>query len=171
MTEEVDFLIQRIRDEYGVSSLPTGTTAVGSEPPLEIVDRDDAEFESGRRSRSGELTQANIVSIASVDDDSTAIGTEYDHSVERICGVRIEGLHHSEWGHIDPDGREGAPWRSLVRIVRRAILRARGYPDPGTPDIGYTDLRLVNGVDQSQNYGDYYRYDVDVIFDGFERLP
>jgi len=170
MSEEVDFLIQRIRDEYGVSSLPTGTTAVGSEPPLELVDRDDAEFESGRRSRSGELTNANIVSIASTDDDTTAIGTEYDHSIERICSVRIEGLHHSEFGHIDPDGNEGAPWRSLVRIVRRAILLAREYPQTASPDVGYTHLRLVNGVDQSSDYSDYYRYDVDVIFDGFEQL-
>lgn len=171
MTEEVDFLLNRIREEYGVGSLPAGTTGAGDEPPLRLIDRSDTERESGTRSPTGELTEANIVSITHVEEDTQPIGTEYDHDIETVCGLRIEGVHHSEWGHIDPGGRNGTPWRSLVRVVRRAVLRERTFPDVGAPDINYTDLTLANGADQSSNYADYYRYDVDVLFSGYETLP
>jgi hypothetical protein len=163
--------MQRIRQEYGAGSLPAGTTDAGDEPPLELIDRSDTERENGRRSQTGELTDANIVSIASVDEETQPTGTEYDHDIDLVCGVRIEGLHHSEWGHIDSEGRNGVPWRSLVRLVRRAILRERTFPAVGTPDTAYTALKLANGADQSSNYADYYRYDCDVIFSGYETLP
>jgi len=171
MSEEVDFLIDRIRTEYGAGSLPAGSGAAGEEPPLAIVDRADVETEDGTRERVGDLATANYVSIASVDEATEPIGTEYDHALEHVAGLRIEGVHHTEWGHVDADGQEGAPWPSLKRVIRRGVLRARTFPDPGTPNIDYTDLRLANQSDQSQNYADYYRYDADIIFDGYEELP
>lgn len=171
MTEEVDFLIKRIREEYGAGSLPAGYGGAGEEPPLELIDRDDVENEDDVRKRAGELTNHNIVSIASVDESTEPIGTEYDHDIEHVAGVRVEGVHHSEWGFIDGDGGEGAPWSSLVRLIRRAILRVRTYPDTGTPNVSYTHLQLANTADQSDDWADYYRWDTDVLFDGFERLP
>ncbi|WP_277540225.1 hypothetical protein [Haloarcula laminariae] len=171
MTEEVDFLIQRIRDEYGAGSLPAGYGAAGEEPPLELIDRADVENEDDVRKRKGELTSHNIVSIASVDESTAPIGTEYDHDIEHVAGVRVEGVHHSKYGFIDEDGAEGAPWSSLVRLIRRAILRARTYPETGRPNVSYTELELANTADQSDDWADYYRWDTDVLFDGFERLP
>ena len=58
-----------------------------------------------------------------------------------------------------------------MRFVRRAILRARTWPGAGRPNVSYTDLQLVNQAPQSDNYADYYRWETDVAFDGFETLP
>lgn len=173
MTEEVDFLINRIREEYGAGALSAGTTAAGSEPPLEIYDRADIAKEDGERDVTRELSKANIITVASVDEVTTAIGTEYDHDLEHVANVRVLGMTRAggEWGHVDPDGSNGAPWPSLVRFVRRAILRARTFPGPGRPNVGYTDLQLTNQSPQSDNFGDFYRWETDVIFNGFESLP
>jgi hypothetical protein len=184
VTAEVDFLIGRIEDEYGAGAMPAGYGEAGGDPPpLRVLDRSGDEYDageglagggsagSGDRGHKVDLTQTNVVSIAAVDESTTPIGTEYDHDIERVVGLRIEGLHHGEWGHIDSHGEEGIPWSALVRTIRRAILRARTYPDTGTPDISYTQLQLSNSAPQSHNYGDYYRRDEDVVFDGFESLP
>lgn len=168
---EIEFLMQRIREEYGAGALEAGTGAAGEEPPLTLVDRNNARDEADQRGVTEDLQDTNVVSIASVDEATTPIGTEYDHDIEHVAGVRIEGLHESEWGHIDPDADAGAAWDSLSRFVRRAILRARTFPKAKRPNVDYTDLRLSNHAPQSQDYADYYRYDVDVIFDGFEELP
>ncbi|NLV11885.1 hypothetical protein [Haloarcula argentinensis] len=172
MTEEVDFLIERIREEYGAGSLPAGLRPAGEDPPpLALIDRQDVEDEDDIEQRKGELTRGNIVSVASVDESTSPIGTEYDHDIERVAGIRIEGLDADEFGYVDDSGDDGAPWSSLVRVIRRAILRVRSYPGTGTPSIDYTHLELANAAPQSQTWSDYYRWDVDVIFDGFERLP
>ncbi|EMA19014.1 hypothetical protein [Haloarcula argentinensis] len=172
MTEEVDFLIERIREEYGAGSLPAGMRPAGEDPPpLALIDRQDVEDEDDIEQRKSELRRGNIVSIASVDESSTPIGTEYDHDIERVAGIRIEGLTADKYGYVDESGDSGAPWSSLVRVIRRAILRVRSFPDTGTPSIDYTHLELTNAAPQSQTWSDYYRYDVDVLFDGFERLP
>ncbi|WP_135302643.1 hypothetical protein [Haloarcula amylovorans] len=184
MTAEVEFLIERIDKEYGAGAMPAGYGEAGEDPPpLEVVDRVSDEYDAGEglagggsagssdRGHTLDLTKTNVVSIAPVDESSTPIGTEYDHSIERSAGVRIEGLHHGEWGHIDSNGEQGIPWPALVRTVRRAIMRVRTFPDTQTPDIRYTHLQLANAAPQSHNYGDYFRRDEDVQFDGFERLP
>ena len=172
MTAEVDFLIERIRDEYGMGSMPAGMRPAGeAPPPLDLIDRQDVKDEDDIEQRKKELTRGNIVSIASVDESTTAIGTEYDHDIERVAGIRIEGLTADKYGYVDESGADGMPWPSLVRVIRRAILRARRFPDTGTPSIDYTELELTNAAPQSQTWADYYRWDVDVLFDGFERLP
>ena len=183
MTAEVDFLVERIEDEYGAGTMPAGYGDAGADPPpLQVLDRVNNEYNAGRgfaggggagsadRGHTADLTQTNVVSIAPIDESSAPIGTEYDHSIERTTSVQIEGLHHKQ-GHIDSHGEQGIPWPALVRTVRRAIMRARTYPPTETPDISYTHLQLANVVSQSDDYSDYYRHDLDVIFDGFERLP
>jgi len=184
VSEDIDFLIERIEDEYGAGTMPAGYGDAGVElPPLLVTDRSGDEHDAGEgltggggagsadQTHTADLTDTNVVSIAPAEETSTPIGTEYDHRVERTVGVRIEAVHHSQWGYIDPHGEQGLPWGALKRCVRRAILRARTYPATGTPDISYTHLRLANETDQSANYGDYYRADLDVVFDGFETLP
>jgi len=168
---EIEFLMDRIREEYGAGSLPAGSGAAGEEPPLTLVDRDNAQDEAGERGVTEDLQDTNVMSLASADESTTPIGTEYDHKLETVVGARLEGAHASEWGHIDPDGQDGAPWHSLKRVMRRAILRARTFPDSDRPNVSFTDLQLQNSTDQSRNYADYYRWDVDVVFNGFEKLP
>ncbi|QLH78675.1 hypothetical protein HZS55_15875 [Halosimplex rubrum] len=169
---EVQWVLQRIDEYYGAGALSAGVGGAGEGPPLERVDRDESQLlEQGVRSHTAELQNANIVGASLADYMTSVVGTEYDHAVEAIVGLRIAGLHHSEWGHIDPDGSDGAPWSSLVATVRRALLRERTWPAVGRPDVSYTDLQLVNPAPQSSNYGDYYRYDVDVQFRGYEELP
>lgn len=172
MTAEVTFLIERIREEYGAGSFPAGMQSAGEDPPpLELIDRQDVENEDDVEKRKSELTRGNIVSVASVDESTTPVGTEFDHSIERVASVRIEGLTADKYGYVDESGNDGVPWSSLVRLVRRAILRARTFPDTATPNIAYTSLELTNVAPQSQLWSDYYRYDVDILFDGFERTP
>ena len=91
-----------------------------------------------------------------------------------MVGIRIEGLHHSEWGHVDPDGVEGIPFDAdggLVDKIQRALLAQRTYPAAGGTAVTYTDLRVTNEAPQSSNYSDYFRTDFDVVFNGFEDLP
>ena len=118
-----------------------------------------------------ELTKAVYVGARFVDRTPTALGTEYDHAIEAVVGVRIAGLHYSEWGHVDPDGAAGIPWDVLVRRIRRAILSGRTFPDAGDQHTTYTDCQFQNESDQSDDWQDHYRYDVDVIFNGYEELP
>ena len=139
--------------------------------PLRRVDRDESElFESDIRERKGELEKANYVGAALDDRSTTARGPGYDHHVEAVVGVRIVGLHHSEWGHVDPDGVDGIPWDELVRRIRDALLAERNYPSINSPDGTYHTLEITNESPQSANYRDYYRHDFDVLLHGEEDL-
>jgi hypothetical protein len=147
--------------------------------PLERIDRDNSTLVSDdghdERIRSAELQTTNYVSATFADRSTTPIGTEYDHDLEVVVGVRIEGLHADEHGHVDPDadltGGSPVPWAELVDAVRRAILAGREFPDTGAANVGYTDLRVTNEAPDAAAYGDYYRTDFDVVFNGFESLP
>jgi hypothetical protein len=79
-------------------------------------------------------------------------------------------LHESKFGHVDPDGGAGVPWEELKQRIRSALYDGRTFPDAGRTNVAFTDLQLVNDAPQSSNYQDYYRWDVDVLFDGFEDL-
>lgn len=160
MTAEVDWVL----NQFG--------SVVGSiTAPLKRVNRDESEIlEDDIRERKGELQDANFVGATFANRSTDAIGTEYDHAVEAVVGVRVEGLHHSEWGHIDPDGVEGIDFDELVRRLRDALLAERTFPNVGSPDGTYTDLQITNEAPQSSDYRDYYRHDFDVVFNGFEDL-
>ncbi|MEA5387123.1 hypothetical protein VB779_08680 [Haloarculaceae archaeon H-GB11] len=155
--------------EWVLDELSSVVAAVSE--PLVRVNRDTSELlEDSARSMTGDLTDANFVGATLADVSSTPIGTEYDHRREAVVGVRIEGLHHSEWGHIDPDGVEGIAFDSLVNQIRDALLAQRTFPDAGGTDVSYTDLRIENEAPQSANYSDYFRHDLDVRFVGYENL-
>ena len=147
--------------------------------PIERVDRDNSELLDGNvRSHSEDLQASNYVGATVADADRQAIGTEYDHSLEVVVGVRIEGLHHTEYGYIDPDASlppatagDPVPWSEFVDEVRTAILRDRTFPSTSRSDIGYTDLQIANDTPAASDYGDYYRRDMDIILNGFETLP
>lgn len=145
--------------------------------PLKRVNRDESRIlEDDVRSRTAELRAANVVGVTLADRDSTVIGTEYDHRVESTLGVRIEGLHYSEYGHVDDSGAEGIPWttasrQGLVGRCRDAILGARTFPDAGDAATTYTTAIQSSEVALSSNYADAYRRDLEFRLEGFEELP
>lgn len=143
--------------------------------PLKRIDRDNSEFfEGGIRNRTAELRKANYVGASLADVSSTPIGTEYDHDREAVVGVRIEGLHHSEYGYVDPSGSDGIAFSSdggLVDRIRDALLVERQYPAAGGADVTYTDLQIANEAPQSSDYSDYFRHDFDILLSGYETLP
>ncbi|WP_135852611.1 hypothetical protein [Halorussus salinus] len=143
--------------------------------PLQRIDRDESEFfDDGIRSRTAELRKTNAVGASLADVTNDPVGTEYDHAREAVVGVRIEGLHESEFGYIDPGGSDGIPFSGgggLVDRIRDALLVNRTYPDAGGTGVTYTGLRLVNESNQSSNYQDYFRHDFDIVFNGYEELP
>lgn len=161
---EVQFVLDAIDSNYGTPL---------ADVPLERIDRDNSDIlEQSIHDVSAELQDSNYVGATLADRSTTAIGTEYDHDIETVVGVRIEGAHHSEWGHVDPDGSDGVAWDTLVRTIRRAVLQEREFPSVSNrPNTTYTWIEERNFTDLSADYSDYYRADVDFVFQGFETLP
>lgn len=142
--------------------------------PLERIDRDNSEILEGSvDTRRAELQDANYVGAALVDRSTSPIGTEYDHDVEAVVGVRIEG-YSGDFGNIDPDGQDGVVFAGdggLVEQIRDAVLVKRTFPAAGGSDTEYTHVAIQNEAPQSSNYADYWRHDFDLVFSGFETLP
>lgn len=174
MTAEVDWVLEQF--ESVVNAQPAGH-------PLYRVDRDNSlVYETGDsldmqtpiRDRTGELKQANYVGVANASKSDSPIGTEFDLDVGRVVSVRVEGLHHSEWGHVDPDGTDGVVFdddTGLVADLQAALQAEREFPAVGRNGTTYTHLLLQDYGMRSVEYGDYYRHDFEVLFDGFEDLP
>lgn len=173
---EVQWVLDAIADNWNsVGTATVGDATVGesiADVPLERVDRDNSEIlERPPRDKVGDLQKSNYVGATLAGRDTTPIGTEYDHDTEAVVGVRVEGLAASEYGHIDPDGKDGIAWSTLLRKLFVAILLDRGYPSVDRHNTQYTHLRIANRAPQSDDYDDYYRYDFDVVFSGYEELP
>jgi len=141
--------------------------------PLERIDRDASEILEGNvGTRRAELQDANYVGVSLATRTTDPIGTEYDHEVDTTVAVRIEG-YSGDFGNIDPDGVDGVAFAGaggLVEQVRDAILVKRTVPDAGRSDVSFTHLALQNETSQSSNHAEYWRYDFDVVFRGFEDL-
>jgi hypothetical protein len=170
VTSEVDFILDQ---------LAPVASAQPADHPLYRVDRDNAlTYESDAvvanasptRSRSVELADANVVSVSYQEQANTAIGTEFDYKIERVCSVRIEGVHESEFGHIDKAGSNGVAFETLVNDIRDAILAERTFPDAGERGRDYTELLTANEARVSSERTDEFRHDFDVVFGGFETL-
>jgi hypothetical protein len=150
--------------------------------PLKRVDRDNALLYDGSgdfdmsgsvRSRTGELQTANFVGASYADRSESYVGTAPNLDLDEVVSLRIEGLHHSEWGHVDPAGDEGVVFHgtdtSLVQQVTDTLLDALAYPDAGRTSVAFTHLSIEHFPDVSA-YADHYDYRLDITFDGFEAL-
>jgi hypothetical protein len=171
MSAEVDWVLDQ---------LASVVDAQPADHPLKRVDRDDSQVYDGSDSvdmttplhkRTEALKKANFVGARLADRAPEPIGTEFNHSLETVVGLRVEGLHHREWGHVDPAGSDGVVFPSLVRDIRRTLLGAREFPDPGLSNTSYHTLVVTNEDPQSAEYGDFYRWEADVVFRGYEDLP
>lgn len=163
MSAEVDWVLDQLASV--VSNQP-------ADHPLKRVDRDDSEIlEDSIRSRKGELQAANYVGATLADRVPEPVGSDYDHRLETVVGLRIEGLHADAYGHIDPDGVDGVQWTDgLVAEIRDALLAERHYPAAGPTGVTYTDLQFQNEAPDSAQHRDFYRHDIDIVFHGFEDL-
>lgn len=152
--------------------------------PLRRVNRDDSrniDLTDDPRRLTDDLKRSNYVDASYADRAGTPVGTEYDHDLETAIGVRIVGLHVSQYGYVDPDGEWppapvdgenwGVPFDPLVRAVRQAILSNRTHPDVEAPDTDYHTVTITNEAPQWSNYADYYAHSFDVVFRGYEELP
>lgn len=145
-----------------------GNWGQNNAPQPTFIDRDDATSAgfNGRRV-SYDLTDSHVVSVASSPErQTTAIGTEYDHRVEDAVNVRLEGAHTDEHGTI-ADAQE---WQAIVAEAKRVIMVERtSYPRVNGVD--YNSVLLGTENSRSANYKDYYRYEFDILFRGYEELP
>ncbi|UIP00336.1 hypothetical protein Hbl1158_02905 [Halobaculum sp. CBA1158] len=175
MSAEVDWVLAQFASVVdSVAADYSITNQDGSTDPVTLkrIDRDDSEIlEGDMRDRTAELQRGCYVGATDAAAGREPIGFEYDSRVEPVVGVRVEGLHHDEWGHVDPDGTDGVPFEVLVRRLRRAVQAERHYPDVSKPDTSFTTLFVENEAPQSDQYADYYRTDFDVRFRGYEELP
>lgn len=163
MSAEVDWVLAQLQ------------SVVDAQPvdhPLTRVNRDDSKLLEGDiRSKEGELQDSNFVGATLADRSSEPLGTEFDNRVEAVVGVRVVGLHHDKFGHVDPDGLDGVVFDALVDDVREAIEAERSFPSVGREDTSYHTLFIENDAPQSSDWRDFYRYDFDVRFAGYRTLP
>lgn len=165
MSAEVDWLLATLNSV--VAAQPT-------DHPLYRVDRDETRTYTAAgalgtvpsvRSREGELQEANFVGVALADSVPTAEINDTER-VEVTLSVRLEGLHHEQFGHVDPAGTEGVPWQGLLDDVREAIRAERSYPAVGRPGIKYHTALITVEAPQSSQHRDYFRHDMDITLRG-----
>jgi hypothetical protein len=118
--------------------------------PLERVDREDSEQLDGNiRDHEGELQTDNFVGAALASRPRDPIGSGFDYSVEAVVTVRVEGLHHTEFGYIDataslPPTNAGdpVPFNDLVDEIQDTVQTTRTFPSVGRSDTDYTDVQI-----------------------------
>jgi len=162
---ELAWVLETIAEQW------PGDDAFGDEEIVR-VNRDKPEIlETGDRTRSVELSNANVISATRASRSRTPSGTRFNYDVETVVSVRIEGLHESEWGHVADDD----DFERLVRYAQHAINLERTYPEIDADDdigrVAYQDARIENEQPVSNEHRDHYRTDFDVRLRGRECLP
>jgi len=170
----VDFVLSAIKDNWSAGTY--------DDIPLERVDGDSSDLlDEGVRSRTQELRENNYVEAAYVDKTTTPIGTEFDLRVDgAVVRVRVAGLHTDEYGSVDPDASippatagDPVPFNDddgLVGAIKDTLNPERTFPD-ATSRIDETDLTIRDQPGPlSYEYGDYYLYEFEVVFAGYEEL-
>lgn len=160
MSNEVEFVLEQL-----------GSVVGSTTTPLRRVNRDDSRIlEQDVRSIQGELQDANYVGVSYASRSTSPVGAEYDHEVETTVNVRVTGLHCSEYGWVDSSGQEGIAFEELVSRTQEALLAERTWPAAGSESVSYTHLEIADYNPGMSAYADYYQYDYDVTFHGFEEL-
>lgn len=169
----VDFVLSKIKNNWSA-----GTYA---DIPLERVDgASNQQLDANIRKSTHELQANNFVEAAYVDRNTSAIGTEYDLDVETVVNVRVSGLHHTEYGYINPSNNlppntagDPVPFNDddgLVGAIKDTLNAERTFPDV-TSRADETDLVINNAPGPlSYEYGDYYLYEFEVGINGYEDL-
>lgn len=131
---------------------------------LRRVNRNDSTVLAGNtRELTDKLKQANYVGVRDAEVGQTPVGTSFGYISEPVVGVRVLGLHESEFGHIT----DHAEFRALVRNIKEAIRAEETYPAVSRPGEYHTILEQ-NFVDESANFGDYFFASWDLQFRGYD---
>ena len=167
MTAEVDYLLER---------LEATEAAQPDDHPLVRINRDDSKnVTDDTRDVSVDLTRANIVSVGFDSDNPSVRGNEYNVDNVVTCQIRVVGLDHSEYGHVDPAGENGVPWRDirdangdvtqrgLIGQITDRIYADRTYPAVPGPDV-YHHIEPIDETDLSSDAGDEHRTVLTVPF-------
>jgi hypothetical protein len=136
-------------------------------PMPDLVDRDDAQSDQflGRQV-AGDLKHNAILSISSsYEPQETPIGTEYNLRVRDGVNVRLEGAHVEQRGTIT----DGTMFSDMVDEAKR-LIRNHKHPEETINGRYYHTVVILNQVPRLHNHKDYYRYDFDVEFRGYENL-
>lgn len=165
---EVQFILDAISNNW------TGSETDIADVPLERIDRDNGfNLDSGEHVHADKPTKANLVGAASSTTDAEALGKHYEHRIQRVVNVRVQGAIDREHGEIErTDNATGPPqWQYVVNNVRRSILTDREFPAVADrPNLDYTWIEERNQQDLSRNWSDWYRWTADYVFRGFETL-
>ena len=120
-----------------------------------------------------DFTRANFVGARYASPTEEYTGTNPTLDAEHVVGIRVEGYSGS-YGHVDPLGQDGVVFNgtddSLVQQIKDALRDQLKYPDAGRTPVSYTHLTITNQSPAMADWQDYYRFDADVVFDGFETL-
>lgn len=181
--------VQYVLDELGtvvddVATEYTITHPSGSTSPVQTkrVDRDNAllydgggtfDMEQSITEMEDDLKKGNYVGARFADRDSSYIGTTPNLDTESVVGVRIIGYSGS-YGHVDPLGENGVPFQgtddALVERCMEALREGLKFPDAGRTNVAFTHLTITNESPVMAAWQEYYRYDFDIVFDGFEEI-
>lgn len=177
--------VQWVLDELGAVADAVATEYTldsGDDVQLRRVDRDNSlvidtggsfDMTQAIVDLENDLKKANYVGARFADRSGEYTGTEPERDLDEVVGVRILGYSGS-YGHVDPLGEDGIPFQgtddALVERIQAALYDQLEYPDAGRTDVAFTHLDIVNESPVMADWQDYYRYDFDVAFNGFETL-
>ena len=150
--------------------------------PLTRVDRDNAllydgggafDMSASIRKRTDGFKKANYVGASYGAPDTSYIGTEPNLDLQEVVQLRIEGYSGS-YGHVDPTGQDGVVFHgtdnALVQQIKDTLRDALKFPDAGRTDVAFTHLEIANDTPALTDWEEHFRYDLDILFDGFETL-
>ena len=165
--------------EFVLDTLASVAVVQPTDHPLRRIDRDTSTvyegdqavgMSGGTHNRTEDLTQSNLVGVASQSREDTPLGQEYNVAVDDVLSVRVEGMTHREYGHIDPTGADGVGFDALCNRIRRELYSERTYPQHPRFRNAKLDLRITNTDYQSSDWSDYYRREFDVVLRAREQL-
>lgn len=169
-------MLDAIKDDW------VGSETDLADVPLERIDRDNSDLldDTPIHQHAVDLEGMNYVGAGLVSRPEQPMGTEFDLKGDAVVSVRVEGMHVSEFGAIDPQkGTDDeavrdyptTDWDTLTNNIRRSIQTSRTNPNVGRSNTAYKDSFIENWNDQARDYSDYYLLTFDYRLSGFESLP
>lgn len=170
-------VVKWVLDELG-----TVVDAQPADHPLRRVDRDNSliydgggafDMSASMKKKTDDFEKANFVGARYAAPESDYVDTNPDLRLSEVVGIRIEG-YSGGFGHVDPTGTDGVVFNgtddSLVQQIKDALRDQLKFPDAGRTNVGFTHLTITNESPAMANWRDYHRFDMDLIFSGFEDL-
>jgi len=165
---EVQWVLDAIADHW------TGSESDIANVPLERIDRDNAyNIDLDKHVNKEDPPRTNLVGASSETLDSSPIGTEYDLEIQAVVNVRLQGATARKHGEVDrTETNANHRWQYLKENVRRTIMSQRINPQVADrANRNYLHVEWNNVQDLSRDFGDFYRWEGDVLFFGFDTLP